>query len=348
MTWMNSSVVVLSLLFSPAGAAQGPPPANVVVAKASEGKLAPTVGLKGTVYYKEVSNLATEVDGLVKEVLFEEGQHIKSGAPMVRLDYTLLEADLQAANARVLQNQAQLAQEQARLERAKSLLADEVTTPQEYDDLRFTVQSMEHLFTASKAEVERIHREVQKKTIYAPFSGVVVDRMTEVGEWKREGDTVAVFARDDVYDVIVNVPEDNLQWIKPGLQTSMVIAGKPVQGNVVAVIPRGDVKMHLFPVKIRVTDQDWLLESMTADVELPMGQATDCTIVPRDAVILDGGQHVLFAVNDGVVARVPVSVLGYDGMQAGIRADAVSPGVEIVTKGQERLRDGQPVSVSGP
>ncbi len=340
--WIVTTFLVA--LFS--AVAQGPPPANVVVANVSEGTLAPTVGLKGTVYYKEVSNLATEIDGLVREVLFEEGQHIDKDSPMVRLNYSLKEADLRAANARVLQNEARLAQERVRLERAESLLADEVTTPQEYDDLRFTVQSMEYQVAASKAEVERIQREIEKKTIYAPFNGVVVDRMTELGEWKREGDVIAVFARDDVYDVIVNLPEENLQWIKPDLEMDMVIAGKPLKGKVVTVIPRGDVSMRTFPVKIRVTDQDWLLELMTADVQVPVGQQSTCMTVPRDAVILDGGQHVVFTVQDGMAARVPITVLGYEGMVVGVASEGLSPGMDVVVKGQERLRDGQPVSVN--
>ena len=338
-TW---SIVLVTL---PGVLAQAPPPASVNVGAVAEGKLAPTAVRKGTVYFKEVSNLATEVNGIVKEVLFEEGQHVKAGAPLVRLDYSLLEAELDAARALALQSGANLSQEQARLERAKSLLEDEVTTPQEYDDIRFTVESTAHRVEAAKAEVERITREIAKKTIYAPFSGVVIDRVSEVGDWKREGDPIAVFARDDEFDVIVNLPEENLPWIPTGLELSMRIAGKELGGRVVAIVPRGDVATRQFPVKVRVTGQDWLLESMTADVHVPIGAAEACLVVPRDAVIMDAGQNLLFLVKDGKASRVAVTVLGYDGNLAGVKGEGIAAGLPVVVKGQERLRDGQSVAV---
>jgi RND family efflux transporter MFP subunit len=345
---LRTGYAVLALGLSVAISAQGPPPASVNVGEVEEGRLTPTAVHNGTVFFKEVSNLATEVDGIVEEVLFEEGQHIEAGAPLVRLDHVLLDAELEAARALVLQYEAQLEQEKARLERAKSLLEDEVTTPQEYDDIRFTVQSLAHRVDAGKAEATRLERIIAKKTIRAPFSGIVVDRMTERGEWKREGDSVAVFARDDHYDVIVNVPERSLSWISEELSVDMEVAGKSLTGTVVSVIPRGDSVMRTFPVKIRISGVEGLLESMTVDVRLPIGGETTCTMVPRDAVILDGNDNVLFIVQDNAAVRMPVTVLGYEGLLAGVQAEGLTTGMLVVTKGNERLRDAQPVTVLKP
>jgi RND family efflux transporter MFP subunit len=347
---MRSGVCFAILLagYSYFGFAQGPPPAKVVVGTIDEGRLTPTAVRQGTVFFKEVSNLASEVNGIVKEVLFEEGEHIEAGAPMVRLDHVLLDAELEAAKALVQQYGAQLEQEKVRLERAKDLLKEEVTTPQEYDDIRFTVLSFAHRVDAAKADVIRYEREIAKKTIYAPFDGVVLERMTERGEWKREGDTVAVLARDDLFDVMVNMPDADLRWVLPDLTIDMVIAGESLSGTVVTVIPRGDTTMRTFPVKIRVTGAEWLLEAMTADVRMPVGEEIACTMAPRDAVLLDGNENVLFVVQDNAAMRVPVTILGYEGMYAGVRAEGLVSGMHVVTKGNERLRDGQPVSVIQP
>lgn len=336
-------------LFACAAAfAQGPPPAKVTVAPVGEGVLTPTTVHKGTVFFKEVSNLATEVDGIVEKVTFEEGQHIEAGAPLVSLDHVLLDAELDAARALVQQFSAQLQQEQARLERAKSLLKDEVTTPQEYDDIRFTVQSFGHRVEAAKADVARLERVIAKKTIRAPFSGVVVERMAELGEWKREGDAIAVFARDDRFDVIVNAPQEDLQWVTDGMTVDVAVAGRNITGTVVSIIPRGDSTMRTFPIKIRVSEVDGLLERMSADVRLPNGKETACAMVPRDAVIFDGNDNVVFLVQDNAAMRMPVNVLGYTDLQAGVEADGLSPGMRVVTKGHERLRDSQPVTIVQP
>ncbi|MCC6143388.1 MAG: efflux RND transporter periplasmic adaptor subunit [Candidatus Hydrogenedentes bacterium] len=321
------------------------PPAKVTTARVEQGMLKPTADFEGTVYFKEVSNLATETSGKVEQVNFEEGQHIDAGTVLVRLDYALLEEELQAAEATYRRNEALLKQEQARFERAKELLEDEVTTPQQYDDLRFTVESLQHAMAASRAQSERIRREIEKKTIQAPFDGVVVERQVELGEWKREGDSIAVFARDDEFDVMVNLPERFLPFISPGATLDMRISDRPIQGGVVAVIPRGDIATNTFPVKVRVAAVDWLLEGMSATVQMPTGNETESLLIPRDAIVLLGGKNYVFAVREGKASQVPVEVQGYKGLTAGIAAPDLQPGDEVATKGHERLQPGQDIQV---
>jgi RND family efflux transporter MFP subunit len=326
--------------------AQGPPPARVVVGEVREGLLAPTSEFKGTVYFKEVSELATEVGGKVLEVRFEEGSRVSEGDVLVRLDAVLLQAELRAAQAAFQQGEAQLAQEQARLERTEPLLRDRVTTPQVFDDVRYTVESFRHQVAARSAEVERIQEELKRKTIRAPFDGIVVARQTEVGEWKQEGDAIAVIAREDLFDVVVNIPQEHLNWVQTGDEVTMEIQGRPIVGAVAAVVPRGDVATRTFPVKVRVTDQPWLLEGMSALVGMPAGSETACLLVPRDAVLLQQGENLVYYAENNAAVRLPVSVVGYDGQEAGIHADGLETGTQIIVKGHERLRDGQAIEVS--
>ena len=316
----------------------GPPPAKVKVATIEAGTLSPTAEFKGTVYFKEMSDLATEVAGKVTDVLFEEGDHFSEGDTMVR-------QELESAKAALLQSKAQLKLEQVRLERAGTLLEDEITTEQEYDDIKYTVESYGHRASMLEAQVHRLEEQIRKKTTSAPYDGIVITRQTELGEWKREGDTVAVIARADVFDVIVNLPEQNLAYIEPGREVGITIGDRTFEGEIVAIIPKGDVATRTFPVKIRVTDQDWLLEAMSGVVEMPVGAPAECLLVPRDAVLLERGRNVAYTIRDGAAAPVPVEVIGYDGLRAGIAGDGLQEGGSIIIKGHERLREGQPVEV---
>ena len=324
---------------------EGPPPAKVVVATIEEGTLTPTSEFKGTVYFKEVSRVATEVSGKVIEVLFEEAEHLEEGAPMVRLDDALLKTALNAAKALYEQSKTQLAQEEVRLARAELLLEDEVTVPQDYDDLKFTVESLTHKVAAYKAEADRLELEIAKQTTRAPYDGVVIERLTELGEWKSGGSTVAEFARDKVFDVMVNLPEENLPWLKVGDGVAVMGRGQAFPGRIEAVIPRGDVNTRTFPVKIRVEGQEGLLEGMTTQVRLPIGERVDCLLIPRDAVLLEAGRDIVVVVREGRAGRVPVQVIGHDGLSAGVQGDGLEAGMSVVVKGHERVRDGQPVEV---
>lgn len=341
------SRVLFVVLFAASAFAQpaGPPPAKVALGEITQGVLAPTTVHSGTVYFKEVSEVATEVGGKIIEVLFEEGQHLSAGDPMTRQDDVLLRSELLAARATAEQNQALLEQETVRLERAKLLMADEVTTPQEFDDIRFTVESLRHRLDASRATITRLEEELAKKTTRAPFDGVVLSRETELGEWKRDGEVIAVFARNDVHDVIINLPESQLPHINVGTQVEVVVRSQSFPGEVVAIIPRGDVNTRTFPVKIRVEDQNWLLEAMSAEVRVPQGEPVETMMVPRDAVLTTDKGSVVFTVSGGSAVQLPVTVIGYDGLLAGISSPELAVGDSVVVKGHERLRPGQAVEV---
>lgn len=328
-----------------AQAAPTAPAAKVNVCPVEESTLSPNKEWKGNVFYKEVSHVATEVAGKVVEVLFDEGQHIQKGAVMVRLDYSLLESQQRAAQAAVLQAETQLKLERARLERAQSLLKSEVTTPQEYDDIRFTAEAAEHRVEAAKADVERMQREIEKMTIRAPFSGRVVDRMAEVGDWMNEGKPVAVFARDDLFDVIVNVDEMGALRATPGARVDVRVADKTFPGDIVTTIPRGDMATGMFPVKIRVENQGWLVEGMTAWALLPNGEPRTCAVVPRDAILQDGSQYYVYRIVKDQPVRTVVTIIAREGLRAGVESTDLKPGDEVIVRGQERIRPGQAIEI---
>jgi len=194
----------------------GPPPAAVEVGAVTEGRISPSAEFRATVFYKEVANVATEVEGKVIEVAFEEGDHITAGEPLIRLDAELLEADLASARATFQRARTLQQQEQVRLERAETLLVDDITTEQEFDDIRFTVDRYGHEADAAQAMVRRLETEIEKKVVRAPFDGVVLERRAEVGNWMASGEVLAVYARDDVFDIIANVPESRLPYIAAG------------------------------------------------------------------------------------------------------------------------------------
>ena len=116
------------------------------------------------------------------------------------------------------------------------------------------------------------------------------------------------------------------------------------RGFAARVVPRGDVATRTFPVKIRTPNTQALIEGMTAKVLLPVEKPRNSLLVPRDAVITVSGQTVVYAVNDSKARMIPVNVIGYQGLAAGIQGAGLTDGMQVVVKGNERLRNGQMVS----
>ena len=177
---MLGSGLVLALLFTPLWSqenSQGPPPANVTVATVKIGMIAPQTEFIATVFYQEVSEVASELEGLVEKVRFEEGQRVKQGQILVELGSDILKKRLEAAILSYEQVLSDLDIAKIDLDRKEKLFRKKSIAEQTYDEVSFRAKSLEKRAAALKAEVEGIEIELRKKIIGAPFTGIVIDRM---------------------------------------------------------------------------------------------------------------------------------------------------------------------------
>lgn len=323
----------------------GPPPAQVVVTNISSGMIAPEKEFIGTVYYREVSEVASEVDGLAELVNFEEGNRVKKGSALVTLSSDLLDKTLRATEASHEQVLSDLGKARRDLQRAESLFQSELVSEQTYDDRKSAVSGLEKKALSLGADVERLQVELGKKTVRAPFDGIVIKKHVERGEWLSSGSTVATLADDSVVDIIADIPQSVTSYVRPGMKAKIAAGGSQLLGSVTALIPRGDIASRTFPVKVRTANTLALIEGMEARVTLPTGPEEQTFVVNRDALITVSGKTAVYTVEDSKARMIPVEVIGYNGMTAGIEAEGLKEGMPVVLKGNERLRDGQDVLI---
>lgn len=322
---------------------QGPPPANVTVAGVKSGKVAPQAEFIATVFYQEISDTAAEMSGLVETVRFEEGQRVQEKQVLVELGSELLRKRRQAAISSYEQNLADLQIARIDLKRREVLYKKKSISEQSYDENRYRVIGLEKRAAALKAQVEQFEIELKKKIIRAPFNGVIIKRHVDRGEWVSEGETVAVIGKNDTIDIVADLPERFVPFVREGMQVSATVNGHNLRGQVFAIVPRGDVATRTIPIKIRMANDSALIEGMSARVILPTADSVPALIVPRDAVISKFGQNVVFAASDSQARMIPVRVIGYSGLDAGVDASDLKPGMLVVLEGNERLRDKQAI-----
>ena len=324
---------------------QGPPPANVTVAKVESGKIAPQAEFIATVFYQEISDTAAEMSGLVEVVRFEEGQRVQENQTLVELGSELLRKRRQAARSSYEQILAEVQIARIDLKRREILYKKKSISEQSYDENRYRVIGFEKRAAALKAQVEQFEIELKKKKIRAPFNGVVIKRHVDRGEWVSEGETVAVIGKDDTIDIVAELPERYIPFIKNGMQIRATVNGHDLSGKVIAIVPRGDVATRTIPIKIRMANDSALIEGMSARVILPTANSVRTLIVPRDAVISKFGQNVVFTASDSRARMIPVKVIGYSGLDAGVESTDLKAGMLVVLEGIERLRDKQAIAI---
>jgi RND family efflux transporter MFP subunit len=278
--------------------------------------------------------------------LFEEGQRVKKGDALVRLNYDLLEKTLQANRALHEQTLTELEMSVINLGRIEKLHAEQLVPERTFDEYQFQVKGLEKKAASLKAEVERLELEILKKTVRAPFDGVVVKRHVDRGEWLSPGTSVATVAKDDVVDIVIEVPEDIIKNVRPGTKVPVKSGGKKITGRIFQIIPSGDVATRVFPIKVRIQNSISLIEGMEARVDLPVGKSKQALIVHRDAVITKFGSSVVFAIIESKAKMIQVKITGFSGLTVGVESGELTEGMNVVIKGNERLMDGQPVNIS--
>ncbi|WP_461210645.1 efflux RND transporter periplasmic adaptor subunit [Desulfocurvus sp. DL9XJH121] len=343
MAFVRGFLCVLVLLAPLAAWSQGPPPALVEVAAAASDTVTPRSDYVGTVYFPEVSEVASEVSGRVLSVHFDEGDRVARAQSLVTLDTSLAAKRLDAARGNREQAAAGLELANIELKRRKRLVDSGSISVQEYDSAFYAARELENKVLALDAEAERLALEIAKSRVPAPFDGVVLARRVERGQWLAAGAAVASLARDDAVDVVVNVPESVLPFVARGQKVEVTAGGKRQAGAVRAVIPLGDVATRTFPVKIRIPGGTGLAQGMRATAHLPVGEKVQAVTVPRDAVILLQDRPVVFAVDQGQARMIPVAVVAYQGLSAAVNGPGLAEGMQVVVKGNERLYPGAPV-----
>lgn len=341
---LSTILVLLGLICSQAYAAPKSPPSVVTIAEAKAGKIAPTTQYVGTVYFAEISDVASEVAGKVLSMNVRDGQIVKKGDVLVRLSSELLDKTI--ANAEKILEQSQADHEYAAIQtgRITQLYKSRTVHAGEYDETRLNERALERKVEAQKALLDRWKIEKEKKTITAPYNGIILKRNVFRGEWVSQGTEVVIMALVGEYDVVFNVPANIYNNAKHGRKIEVTVNGRNYDGKILAAIPYGDVATRSFPVKVRISGAKGLAEGMEAKAAVPSGPETDAVIVPRDAVIAPRGQNVIYAVIDGKASPIPVTVIGYKGLDAGVTGPNLKPGMQVVVKGNERLRPGQPVA----
>jgi multidrug efflux pump subunit AcrA (membrane-fusion protein) len=172
-----------------------------------------------------------------------------------------------------------------------------------------------------EAEVQRIDDQLAKHTIRAPFSGWVVERFTEKGQWVARGGLIARIAELDTLEIEAQVPESSLAALREGAHVRLEFDAAADQawiGTVARVVPQADLLSRSFPVRIRLENRivdgvPTIKGGMLARAWLPVGAAGEVTVVPKDALVLGGAKPLVFCIDPsspttGVVRPVEVAL----------------------------------------
>ncbi len=329
----------------------GPPPALVQVGQVVQDNVVTKVTFAGTAEPHRLITVAARVEGMVTEGLVEDGQAVKKDQVLVRLDTSRLGPRLAEAQAILKESETTLSQFQRDLKRQKSLHAKKSVALKSYEDAQTAVERQHAAVDSQRQRIRQLKLDLKYSTVRTPVSGVVVERQAFVGEWVKKGGPVARISVLDPLKVVVPVPERYLPALAVGNQacaTADALPGREFCGRIQAIIPSGDAKSRTFPVQLRLANPGGeIMPGMLVRVTLSVGREHDALLVPKDALVMSGAAHTVFAVMEGKAVPLPVNLVAAHGNLMEVTGP-LQAGMTIVTLGNERLFPGQPVKVQAP
>ena len=352
------------------GPPPGPPPALVQVDVVRKETIQARREVVGRLVEVRRAMVAAEQPGRVVQVNAEEGDKVKADdTVLARIDDVWASLALRTAEAELAQERASVLAETARLNQAKRDLefVTEVfesgsITQKELIDAEALVRERQASLAVAQATVlaasvqeDRCREDLSRLVVRAPFDGVVVRKMTEVGQWVTVGATVAEIISVGHVDALVDVPEEFVNHLNRGLEVEVWVESlaATVTGKVASITPMGSVSARTFPVKIRLNDRDGSFKpGMSVIAHVPTGKMLEQLTVPRDAVKRTASGTVVWVNLEGKAMPVGVKILF--GVKDRFVVTPVGggppllPGARVVTEGAERLFPTQPLNVIKP
>lgn len=289
--------------------------------------------------------VSTDQAGIVEKITFESGQSVKQGDLLVQLEVSQEQAQLRSA-------EAQLRLAQANLLRQQNLLKGRVSAQADFD----TAQAQ---FDEASARVQEVKALINKKTIRAPFSGVIGIRLVNLGQYLESGAKIAPLQSLDPIFVDFYVPQQAFGQISAGQEVKVRADGLPDEvftGKINAVDSIVDEATRNVRVQATFSNPKGLLRpGMFVNAEVPLPNPEHVVVLPATAVLFAPYGDTVYIVEEmtdpkkgttykGV--RQQVVKLGQSkGDQVAILS-GVNAGEEVVTSGGFKLRQGAPVEIN--
>jgi membrane fusion protein (multidrug efflux system) len=326
-----------SAAHAPAAGQHGAPAAGVVVEATRVGvaRLPQALTAVGSLRSDETIIVRPEIAGRIVQIHFREGESVRRGEVLVKLDDSVQKADVAKAHANLVLSKTKY--ERSVDLRNKGFLASQA------------LEESENTLKVAQADAELMEARLAKTTIRAPFSGTIGLRQVSVGDYVKEGQDIVNLEALDPLKVDFRVPELALPVVRQGQTLHLTLDALPdhtYAGKVIAINPLIDANGRAIVVRAQVPNKDGKLRpGMFARVRVFTSGARDALVIPEESLFPIGDDKYVFKVVEGKAARQKVEIgqraEGRVEVVNGLTADDV-----IVTAGVIKLREGVPVTIA--
>lgn len=332
--------IVLGMFLSVVHSANGIP---VVASDVKQEVLTQHLWIPGTVISRFHANIAAEVSGRILWVE-EVGNPVVKGATMAGIDDSVIDLDIKELQAEIGRMSARINYLQRKVQRLRKM-------DQNKNVSREILEESEMDLAVTRQELQKVRINLERKQLYksksrlqAPFSGVVVERLVQQGEYVHEGEEVLKLVDVESREIKANVPMSAVEYLTPGQTITLRYDSEQQTGRLRVVLPVGDEVTHTVEIRVELDGSKWL-PGTPVRVQVPTSDERKRLLVPRDALVLRGKEAFVYAIDgEGKSVRKKVEIGEGSGEHVSVRGD-LKKGEQVIVRGAERIQSGQKVQL---
>ena len=270
----------------------------------------PRTEVAGLLEARQRVELFAEEEGKVIEVGAEELDRVEADQLLMRLDPLRAELGVIRAEAALERAESALTLARASLERQGSLAGSAVASEAALDEAKNAESGARAALKEAQATLVEAEDRLAKKTLRAPFAGVLRSFPVKVGEYVRPGERVGELLEVDRLRITIGLTDREVVAASVGAPAQLSVEarrGRRFRGQVLRVGGATDPSSRKYPVQIEIPNPDGrLLPGMVARVELELGTPVELISVPREVVLEEFGVSFTYAV-EGIASDAPVA-----------------------------------------
>jgi len=345
--------IALLLLGTSWSFAQDDAPAVVELAIVEAGATSQPLRLSGAVVALRDASLSSLVSGVISDIRVDVGDRVAKGDVLLLIDSALAKSEMARAQAAVDEASVQLREAQRLSTETEKLAAARNVSRSQADTRAAEALSAEAALARSKAEAAVARERLARHQLRAPFAGVITQRRHDVGEWlDSSASALSLLSPSDlVFDA--QMPQERFADAAIGKAVQVrldALPGQVLSGSVRTVVPSADAGSRSLLLRVQFSNLPaTMIPGLSGSMQLA-DTGVPALQVPRDALLTrsDGQRQVVVA--DGSDAQLQAKLRDVEigdalGPMVLIRA-GLQAGERVVVRGNERLRDGQPLRIA--
>jgi len=332
-----------------------PPPTGVFVATVQRRDVPVVLQSTGTVEPIQTVAVAAQVDGLIEQVYFREGDEVEAGQKLLQIDPRSYRAALEQAAANLARDVAQAANAERDRARFEDLAVKEYVTPQQLDQARATVAALQATVRADSAALDRARLDLERTTVRAPITGRAGALLLRVGNLVRGGSGQPLVVINQMAPILVRFPVPatalaDVRTAKAPPVIAVPVGDSTVSDSGVLVFVDNAVDSLTGTILLKASFPNRarrLWPGALVRVALTVGTERNALVVPVSAVLTGQQGASVFVVNDSGRARLRRVTIRRATDTVMVVQGGVEPGEKVVSAGQVRITDGARVRILG-